>query len=286
MEAVLQRIETPPEVSWQLHVRREAHFDFHWHYHPECELTLITHGTGRRFVGDSVEEYGPGDLVLMAPNLPHTYASEGNSAHAEAIVIHFRPDFLGAPLFAGPDLAPIREMLTRAARGLARPAQQDAGISELLAQLGARPGPERTIGLLDVLLRLARLETRALASRGYQPSYDSASSRRLDDMCRHLHAHFADPVTLSEIARVAHMTPAACSRFFHRAMGRTLTGYLTELRIGAACRMLASTDRPVAEIAATCGYPNLANFNRRFRLLKATTPTDYRAAFHGTSRTR
>jgi AraC-like DNA-binding protein len=284
MEAVFEQIETPPEVSWQCHVRRAARFDFHWHYHPECELTLITHGTGRRFVGDSMEEYGPGDLVLTAPNLPHTYVSEGESAYAEAIVVQFRPDFLGAKLFAGPDLAPIGELLNGAMRGLARQAHEDAPISELLARLATRPGPERTVDLLDVLLRLARLGTRPLASSGYQPAHDQASSRRLDDICRHLHDHFAEPVTLSEIARVAHLTPAACSRFFHRTMGRTLTGYITELRIGAACRMLVSTDRPIAEIAASCGYPNLANFNRRFRMLKATTPTDYRSAFQGTSR--
>jgi AraC-like DNA-binding protein len=284
VEAVLEQIETPPEVSWQWHVRRAGRFDFHWHYHPECELTLITHGTGRRFVGDSMEEFRPGDLVLTAPNLPHTYASEDGCTYAEAIVVQFLPDFLGARLFAGPDLIPIGELLSRAARGLTCPAPQDAGISETLTRLGTRPGPERTIDLLDVLLRLARLDTRPLASREYQPTHDHASSRRLDDICSHLHAHYAEPIPLRDIAQVAHLTPAACSRFFRRTMGRTLTAYITELRIGAACRMLVSTDRPVGEIAATCGYPNLANFNRRFRELKSTTPKAYRAAFQTTIR--
>jgi AraC-like DNA-binding protein len=280
VEAAFEQIETAAEVSWKAHRRAEEHFDFHWHFHPEYELTLITAGAGRRFVGDSIEEYAPGDLVLTGPDLPHTYASEESSALAEAVVCQFRPDFLGQELFAGPDLAPIGTMLARASSGLCFPAPRLAAIDATLRGLPERPGPERTIDLLRVLLHLARSgNIRPLASPGYRPTLNHATRDRLDAICRYLQARYPEPVMLSEVARVAHLSPAACSRFIHRTMGRTLTEYLNELRIGAACRLLAETDRQVAEIATTCGYPNLANFNRQFRRLKGTTPRSYRDAF-------
>lgn len=77
MEAAFERVETASEVSWRSHVRRQKCFEFHWHFHPEHELTLITAGTGTRYVGDSIEQYGPADLVLTGPDLPHTLCAWG-----------------------------------------------------------------------------------------------------------------------------------------------------------------------------------------------------------------
>ena len=56
-------------------VRNDSHFPFYWHYHPEFELTLIINSRGQRLVGDGIADYGPGDLVLLGPNVPHSWRS-------------------------------------------------------------------------------------------------------------------------------------------------------------------------------------------------------------------
>ena len=78
------------------HARRERHFKFLWHRHPEVELTLITKGSGQRFVGDHIETYRAPDLVLIGADLPHTWASAGRGAQ-EAVIAQFDAGSLGIP---------------------------------------------------------------------------------------------------------------------------------------------------------------------------------------------
>ncbi|HVX44390.1 MAG TPA: AraC family transcriptional regulator [Mycobacteriales bacterium] len=277
MDAAFERIDNLPRSSWKFQVRSEPGFPFRWHFHDEYELTLITRGTGRRFVGDSVEPYDPGDLVLFGEDLPHAYVSDGEDGN-EAVVLQFRRSFLGAELFDSPDFAPVGAMLARSRRGLAFAG--GAAYEEDMRRLGTLDAPDRTLGLLAVLVDLARAEPpRPLAAEHYQPTLNVTARAQIQAVCQFLQEAYSRPVTLAETAAIAHLTPAAFSRFFQREMGRTLTAYLTDLRISAACRLLMSTDLPIATVAGRCGYGNLANFNRRFRALKQMAPREYRRAF-------
>jgi len=48
------------------------------HYHPEVEILLVEQGTGTLYVGDSIEPFAPGDLVMIGPNVPHEWCSDKN----------------------------------------------------------------------------------------------------------------------------------------------------------------------------------------------------------------
>ncbi|MFM8702973.1 MAG: cupin domain-containing protein, partial [Planctomycetia bacterium] len=94
-------------------------FPYRWHFHPEYELTLITSGHGRRFVGDSIEPFDAGDLVLLGPHLPHTWHSAAaRGQRSRAVVIRFAADFLGESFFERPELSRIGGLLGRSARGI------------------------------------------------------------------------------------------------------------------------------------------------------------------------
>ena len=73
MKAFLERIESPIIKAFSFELDE---FEFNWHYHPEYELTLITQGHGMRMIGDHYTHFFTHDLVLLGPNIPHTWISE------------------------------------------------------------------------------------------------------------------------------------------------------------------------------------------------------------------
>ncbi|WP_051793271.1 AraC family transcriptional regulator [Amycolatopsis jejuensis] len=276
---MVEHLTPSPALSWRYTQFSIGRLDPYWHVHPEFELTLISKGRGTRLVGDSVEEYQPGDLTLIGPDLPHSYVSTGEDMPNDVVVIHFRRDFLGAGLFEKPAFANVAAMLDDAANGIwfpdppAWPAGLDATGPDALAP------PERTVELLRLLVAMSRVPYRLLAAAQQRPAVSREVAGRVDAMVAAIHSGYESPLTLEEIAAAANLTPSAASRLFARCTGSSITRYLTVVRVNAACRLLRETDRPVATIAGDAGFANLSNFNRRFRTVKRMSPSDYRAHF-------
>lgn len=257
-------------------------FDSPWHFHPEFELTLVTAGTGRRFVGDHIEAYEPGDLVLLGPELPHYWHSEvpeKGGSRSRSLVVQFLPGFLGAEFFNLPELDAVKRLFSGASRGLyfAGPTRERA--SKTLLGMADRSPQGQLFGLLEALDVLSRSpDVRMLASEGFAPMLDTGTEERINRCQAYIFDHLGEPLRLEHVATHMNMSPSAFSRYFKRVMGKTFSHFVNELRIGQACRALLDTDRPIAEIAFESGFNNLSNFNRRFKELHGVSPRKFREA--------
>jgi AraC-like DNA-binding protein len=196
--------------------------------------------------------------------------------------MQFRRDFLGRGFFDRPEFREVDRLLETVGGALVfRPTP---GVVEQIRSIGRLAPPDRTLALVRLLMDLAGGHpARSIAANRTLGRLGQPARRRVDAICAHLQATYSSPVSLAEVASVAHMTPAALSRFFHRAVGRTITDYVTELRVAAACQLLSDSDLPIAEVATRSGYDNLSNFNRRFRTLKGMSTSRYRRAMAGES---
>ncbi len=78
------------------------------------------------------------------------------------------------------------------------------------------------------------------------------------------------------------MVPNAFSRFFKLSTSKTISEYITDIRLGAAARLLIDTTESVSVICYECGFNTLSNFNRLFRKKKGCSPTEFREKYFKT----
>lgn len=255
---------------------RVPFFDFFWHLHPEYELTLITEGSGKRLVGDSMETFYPGDLVLIGPMLPHVWVSEEQSGSVcSAMVIQF-PQAMVNALHAFPECNILHQMLNAASLGWHMQSTNIQILQEKLVKMTGLEGAASIAAFIDLLALLNDLPGRALASTGYKPVKTEPNSKRINQILMYVEQHYKNEIKLGEAAKTVHLSESAFSKYFKRSMGKTFFDYVNEVRISRACTLLRETELAISEIAMASGFENLSYFNRIFLKKKNTTPYAFR----------
>lgn len=280
MHPTLELLPLTAETSFQCREFSGPELNCPIHLHPEIEILHVVRGSGEWIIGNHIGTMKTGRIALLGPDLPHALKMTAGRRDKDDAppcirVVQFRRDCFGPELFEIPELRAIRTLLERALRGLEFAAS--AAVEATLLQLVQAAPPHRPALLLALLGALADLPGTPLTSPGYLSTFRPGHSERLDRIQRLVLEHFGNPaLNQEEAARRLAISPSALSRFFKRRTGKDFSRFLTEVRIGQACRMLEETETSILEISAACGFANLSNFNRRFRQIKNTTPRTYR----------
>jgi AraC-like DNA-binding protein len=158
-----------------------------------------------------------------------------------------------------------------------------ARLAELGAGLGsfAASGPwleDQLYSLAGALLVLrADLRREVESFPGSRPSTREEMYRRLHRARDYIDSCFADKLSVESVARIACLSPYHFHRTFRLAFGHTPMRHLQERRLGAACRLLATTDRPVTEIVLEVGFDSLGTFSWLFRRRFGVSPRQFRS---------
>lgn len=279
MKPFLETVTPEPGASWAFLDRRLADgLPFQWHQHPEYELTLTLNSRGHRYIGDDVEPYDHGDLVLIGPGIPHSWHSreavDPRSPHV-ALVAWFTREWVGALVQAFPEMAQLSGMLARASQGLSFDRAASAAVAASFEAMRSASPARRLVLLIEVLTTLSHHEAAPLANAPAEES-GLAADARMARVLDHLHANFAARTSVAEMAQLACTSTSTFHRMFRRHARMTMLEYVVRLRVGRACSLLIGSQQSIATIAADVGYTNLSLFNRQFARAKGTTPGEFR----------
>lgn len=269
-------ITNPRHQPWHYQQYIVPEIPFRVHYHPEYELTFTRNARGLRYVSGEMGSFDEIDLVLVAPNQPHSWQSSRNTDGSSQTlqIVFFNEYWLKTLAEQGlPELRQICSWLARIRHGLLFSPVLSASLVPLFAELHEARGLARINLLFSLFAALQRDE-------GARPLGDALAPRapepRVELALAYLRSHYTRRVTLAEAAAAAHTSEANLKRLLDEVLGRSFSAILAQLRITHARNLLISTTQSMDSIASDSGFPSPSNFYRLFALHTGMTPAAFR----------
>lgn len=285
MKPVLEYLPRNARESFVVKFFDYDYYPTPWHYHPEFEIVLVTESTGKRFIGDQIGNFRPGDLAFIGPNLPHLYRNDrkyyqsGSGLRAQSIVVHFLMDSLGNDFLQLPESADLRELFERSGRGLDIFGQTNMRVQAMLFELLKLDGLPRWMKLLEILHVLAETDEYKTISRHAMKGQHEKDNDRLNKVLELVMQSFHQEIRMEDVARTVKMSPPSFSRYFKLRTRKTFSDFVSEIRLGHAAKLLQEENSSVAEICFASGFNNLSNFNRQFKRYYKMNPLRFRRQF-------
>jgi AraC family transcriptional regulator len=99
-----------------------------------------------------------------------------------------------------------------------------------------------------------------------------------------IHARFAEPLSLSDVAVAVGIHPVRLARAFRAAFRCSVGEFIRQVRIQSTCETIRSGDARMTEVGLAAGFADQAHFTRTFKRLTGMTPGQFRAIFGRTER--
>lgn len=286
MKPILKIVNTQQSEAFQIMKVNDPYFFPSWHFHPELEIMLVHEGSGIRFVGNNMERFQTGDLVLYGSNIPHLYRSDkeyyekDTQLVSRATVVYFKENFLGDSFWQLPPIAPIKKLLALSKRGIKFKGKAREELQQQIKQLDSQKNSiGRIIDLLSILNIMAETkEYDLLLASDFTRYVSEDECERINKVYQFIIDNYTENPTLDEVAQVANMSTTAFCRYFKSHTNKTYTQFLNDIKIDKVCRLLLDNKLSISQICFETGYNNFTHFNDQFKKLTGITPKQYQAS--------
>lgn len=287
MTAFFEKIIEKKDESFYIGIFQDNLEKNTWHYHNNFEISFITEGSGKRIVGDSIEEFQPGDLAFIGRNLPHVWIADKetrtpSNRTLEMVFLQFTLNVLSPQLLILPEFCHVKRALDLSERGIQIIGHTLNEVSEIMLQLPYLKGFERMLHFFMMMDIIGESETNVqLASKEYLKIRFTTGNKRIEAIHEYLMNNYREEVNLKRLAALVNMAEGSLCRFFKMNMGITIFEYLNKIKIEFACKLLMDQNHSMTEVCFDSGFNNLSHFNNQFKKITGVPPLEYRKRFIG-----
>lgn len=224
-------------------------------------------------VADAVHYYKSGDLIILGGQQPHVFRNDDENGRMHSVF--FSPTSFGATFINLEEGKGVASFYAFAKAGFKL--KTTSSLTALFEHLSRVKGIYKLSYFLQLIAVLQVAKKEQLSSFVYQKKISEIDGQKMNAIFEYSLQHFAESITLQQIAAIAAMSPNAFCKYFKKRTNKTYFQFLTEMRIAHSCKLLR--DKPemgIAAISEASGFQTLSHFNRKFKSVQGRSPSRYR----------
>lgn len=241
------------------------------HQHDSWEVMCIISGRGTRVIGDTVEPFEAGEVVLIPPSIPHDWKFDFTTAKIEHALVSFTHEFMLRCMEMFPEMKSRMNNVTFPEHAL-RLKNPDR-IRRTLMAMDREDDFQRLLMLLKLIPEVFSQSGAVRAGGRFRLDKDT---ERMKKVYGYVMRKYHEEITLDDMAGQMNMGRSSFCVFFKRCCGVSFSEFLGRYRIDRACNLLVESTLSVAEICFAVGFNDVPHFNRVFKKYKGESPGEYR----------
>jgi AraC-like DNA-binding protein/mannose-6-phosphate isomerase-like protein (cupin superfamily) len=258
-----------------------------WHWHEEMEIIIINDGIAEIATDDATYTIEPGQSIIINQNVMHSiYSVDEHNCTFYSVV--FNPAFLfgyNSGELQQKFLLPVQNLhlfkiMVLDEKNPWHERMMDALNDAVAANMTKPFGYE--IATKGHLCRFwAELVSKMPQMQNVQQTspHTSLDEQRVKQAMLYIRTHYAESISLEDIADSIHISKSECCRCFSRTLQMTPFEYLMKYRIFEATKKMtdnAQEPMSISDLALSVGFNNTSYFNKLFKKYLGCTPTYYR----------
>lgn len=252
-----------------------------WHWHRELELFYVEKGMVEYCTPNGNFIFREGSGGLVNGNILHM--TKFNPKNGENIQIHhlFDPVFITGErgnLIDAKYMMPFTNSTHVEIIVFSEEIEEHREVLKLLKESLRLDEKEYGYELIlrgklsEIWLKIMQIVEKQIDKQNHFQTKDF----RIKQMMMFIHEHYAEKITVKELADYTFMSERVCYRLFQENLHTTPTDYIRCYRLHMACQMLSKSNMSISEIGYACGLGSNSYFGKQFKEYMGCTPMEYR----------
>lgn len=270
IQCLMQNVENSKKDDISLHKN--------YHYHKYIELIYMKKGKINAYAGEKRYIISPGDVIIMFPDEPHTYASADGGAYSY-IVVKFLPDILST---REQRVSEFEYLINIRNPNHSRVIRADGELGSFIESALSYYTENAYAGELLVraeIIKVCALLLSYWKKKGEIASISDEAEKKNIKLLKKLMEYVEENcgrIKTHEAAKFCNFSEGYFIRFFKSVMNMSFTEYTRGVKIKEAERLLKCTDESITNIAQILEYATASHFIKEFKKEKNMSPGKYR----------